>query len=73
MSKNLKGVIKPSYILFLKKKHQLKNFFRRKKNSFLINKNINNGVFPVEIISSMGLFANMTYAIRMINCCEEKK
>ena len=73
MSKNLKGVIKPSYILFLKKKHQLKIFFRRKKNSFLINKNINNGVFPVEIISSMGLFANMTYAIRIINYCEEKK
>ena len=72
MKNKIKESIRIIYSKTQLKKQLLKIFFRKKRNSFTLKKNIQNGVFPIEIISSMGLFANLTFALYIIKYCEEK-
>ena len=72
MKNKIKEPVRIIYSKAQVKKQLLKIFFRKKRNSFTVKNNIEKGIFPVEIISSMGLFANLTFALYIIKYCEEK-
>ena len=73
MLKKIKGYIKPIQKKISAKKYAFKIFFRKKRNAFIIRQNIKAGIFPVEIISGMGFFGNLTFTLYILKYCEEKK
>ena len=70
MSNKIKTLIKGVYI---NQKILIDLFLRKKRNQIIIKQNIKKNIFPVEIISGMGLFANLTFALYITKFCQEQK